>query len=192
MFEPAWSTRTAEDDPGAPFFNETPKYVVTSTLDDPTWENSTILGPYAADTIRDVQGRNRRRHLRERQHRARARDARRRTRDELHLFVFPVALGRGQAPVRGRAERQARARRTRPYDNGVVHLGYGPAAELKRRRPQRVSIASSIPSATSTAPSMRSIRRRTATRRSSGRARSASRTMPRHQPCRASPESSRA
>src|SRR3954471_7181244 len=23
MFEPAWSTRTAEDDPGAPFFNDT-------------------------------------------------------------------------------------------------------------------------------------------------------------------------
>src|SRR3954453_21053981 len=32
MFEPAWSTRTAEDDPGAPFFNDTTKYVVPSTL----------------------------------------------------------------------------------------------------------------------------------------------------------------
>ena len=27
MFSPAWSTRTAEEDPGAPFFNDTPKYV---------------------------------------------------------------------------------------------------------------------------------------------------------------------
>src|SRR5215211_6757534 len=26
MFEPAWSTRTVEDDPGAPFFNDTTKY----------------------------------------------------------------------------------------------------------------------------------------------------------------------
>jgi dihydrofolate reductase len=25
MFEPAWSTRTVEDDPGAPFFNDTMK-----------------------------------------------------------------------------------------------------------------------------------------------------------------------
>jgi dihydrofolate reductase len=25
MFYPAWSTRTVDDDPGAPFFNETPK-----------------------------------------------------------------------------------------------------------------------------------------------------------------------
>ncbi|MBV9319848.1 MAG: dihydrofolate reductase family protein, partial [Mycobacterium sp.] len=30
MFAPAWSGRTAEDDPGAPFFNDTHKYVVSS------------------------------------------------------------------------------------------------------------------------------------------------------------------
>ncbi|OLE36554.1 MAG: hypothetical protein AUG48_06995 [Actinobacteria bacterium 13_1_20CM_3_68_9] len=32
MFAPAWSVRTAEDDPGAPFMNESPKYVVSATL----------------------------------------------------------------------------------------------------------------------------------------------------------------
>ena len=32
MFEPAWSVRTVEDDPGAPFFNDTTKYVVSGTL----------------------------------------------------------------------------------------------------------------------------------------------------------------
>jgi dihydrofolate reductase len=32
MFEPAWSARTVEDDPGAPFFNDTTKYVVSATL----------------------------------------------------------------------------------------------------------------------------------------------------------------
>src|ERR671927_249991 len=46
MFEPAWSTRTVEDDPGAPFFNETTKYVVSATLTTPTWRNSKIVGPY--------------------------------------------------------------------------------------------------------------------------------------------------
>src|SRR3954469_17314337 len=35
MFEPAWSNRTVEDDPGAPFFNDTMKYVVSSTLTAP-------------------------------------------------------------------------------------------------------------------------------------------------------------
>ncbi len=33
MFEPAWSPRTAKDDPGAPFFNDTTKYVVSTTLE---------------------------------------------------------------------------------------------------------------------------------------------------------------
>jgi dihydrofolate reductase len=46
MFEPAWSIRTAEDDPGAPFFNDTTKYVVSSTLETATWRNSEIVGPY--------------------------------------------------------------------------------------------------------------------------------------------------
>ena len=34
MFEPAWSTRTVEDDPGAPFFNDTTKYVVSGDAHD--------------------------------------------------------------------------------------------------------------------------------------------------------------
>jgi hypothetical protein len=46
MFEPAWSVRTVEDDPGAPFFNDTMKYVVSSTAKTATWRNSTILGPH--------------------------------------------------------------------------------------------------------------------------------------------------
>ena len=31
MFAPAWSPRTAAEDPGAPFMNDSPKYVVAST-----------------------------------------------------------------------------------------------------------------------------------------------------------------
>src|ERR671916_2983231 len=55
MFEPAWSTRTVEDDPGAPFFNDTTKYVVSSTLSDPTWQNSEVIGAYDADRIRRLK-----------------------------------------------------------------------------------------------------------------------------------------
>src|SRR5512133_4096963 len=55
MFEPAWSTRTVEDDPGAPFFNDTTKYVVSSTLTAATWRNSKIIGPYDPDTIRSLK-----------------------------------------------------------------------------------------------------------------------------------------
>src|SRR4051812_21650070 len=55
MFEPAWSTRTVEDDPGAPFFNDTTKYVVSGTLEDATWRNSEIVGAYDADRIRKLK-----------------------------------------------------------------------------------------------------------------------------------------
>ncbi len=55
MFAPAWSGRTAEDDPGAPFMNESPKYVVSATLKSAEWNNSTILGPYRADAIRELK-----------------------------------------------------------------------------------------------------------------------------------------
>ena len=41
-FEPAWSTRTVEDDPGAPFFNDTTKYVVASE----SYENGVVYLDY--------------------------------------------------------------------------------------------------------------------------------------------------
>jgi dihydrofolate reductase len=55
MFEPAWSKRTVEDDPGAPFFNDTTKYVVSGTLTKATWRNSKIIGPYDPDAIRNLK-----------------------------------------------------------------------------------------------------------------------------------------
>src|SRR5262245_52460352 len=56
-FAPTWSTRTAEDDPGAPFMNQTPKYVVSASLQAADWSNSSILGPYSASTICDLKDR---------------------------------------------------------------------------------------------------------------------------------------
>ena len=44
MFAPVWSQRTVEDDPGAPFFNDTPKYVVSSTLQEASWTTTEIIG----------------------------------------------------------------------------------------------------------------------------------------------------
>jgi dihydrofolate reductase len=55
LFEPAWSTRTAEDDPGAPFFNETTKYVVSATLTTARRRNSKLVGPYDAEAIRGLK-----------------------------------------------------------------------------------------------------------------------------------------
>src|SRR5690348_15684597 len=55
MFAPAWSTRTAEDDPGAPFFNDTDKYVVTATSTSADWAHTTRLDGYDAAAIRKLK-----------------------------------------------------------------------------------------------------------------------------------------
>ena len=47
--------------------------------------------------------------------------------DELHLFVYPLTLGRGTRPLRRALAEQARARAVQAYPNGVVYLAYRPA-----------------------------------------------------------------
>jgi dihydrofolate reductase len=125
MFAPAWSARTAEQDPGAPFMNESPKYVVSATLQRAEWNNSAILGPYAADSIRDLKARTDGDLYVSGSAtlvRALIADG---LLDELHLFVYPVALGSG---LRLFAEGGSRAKfelaQHEAYASGVVHLGY--------------------------------------------------------------------
>jgi dihydrofolate reductase len=129
MFEPAWSTRTVEDDPGAPFFNDTTKYVVSGTLENPTWQNSEVIGPYDAGRIRSLKD--------EVDGdifvsgsitlvRALIADG---LVDELHLFVYPLTRGSGPrlfpdgAPAAKFSVAQAES-----YDNGVLYQALRPQA----------------------------------------------------------------
>lgn len=126
-FAPAWSSRTADEDPGAPFMNDSPKYVVSGTLRSAEWSNTRLVGPYSRDAIQAVK------------HqidgsiyvsgsgtlvRAMLADG---LVDELHLFVFPVVLGRGQRLF---AEDGAKLTFTtsgaEAYENGAVHLSLAP------------------------------------------------------------------
>jgi dihydrofolate reductase len=129
MFEPAWSTRTVEDDPGAPFFNDTTKYVVSGTLTTATWRNSRVIGPYDPAAIRSLKD--------EVDGdlfvsgsitlvRAMLADG---LVDELDLFVYPLTRGPGprlftEDAAPGKLSLAACA----SYENGVVHLAYRPQA----------------------------------------------------------------
>jgi len=128
MFAPAWSQRTVDDDPGAPFFNDTHKYVVGSQEPSVEWGPSTRLGPYDSDAIRAIKdqtdgpiyvsgsGTLVRSLLQDG------------LVDDLHLFVYPIALGQGQrlwADSAGPTKLALKAHDA--YENGVVHLAYGPA-----------------------------------------------------------------
>jgi dihydrofolate reductase len=124
-FAQSWPDRTAEDDPGAPFFNDTTKYVVSSTLSDPAWQNTEVLGPYDADRIRrlkdevdgDIYMSGSIQLVQ-----AMLEDG---LIDGLHLFVYPLTLGEGprlfpQKPLKLALDA------ARPFDNGVVYLSYQP------------------------------------------------------------------
>lgn len=125
MFAPAWRDRTADDDPGAPFFNDTAKHVVTSSPLTEPWQNSSVLGPYDPATIAGLKesasgdiylsgsGQLVRALLQDE------------LLDSLHLFVFPVTVGSG-ARLFGDGQHALALQRVDVYDNGALHLAYGP------------------------------------------------------------------
>ena len=108
--------------------NDTMKYVVSSTLENGSWRNSEILGPYDADRIRQ---------LKERVPgglyvsgsgtlvRAMLTDG---LVDELHLFVYPLTRGEGPRLFGGTPARKFTLADSQSYDNGVLYLRYHPAA----------------------------------------------------------------
>jgi dihydrofolate reductase len=126
MFEPAWSTRTVEDDPGAPFFNDTMKYVVSGTLTDPTWRNSEVVGAYDPDTIRRLKDEVGDLYVSGSITLVRAMLADGLI-DNLHLFVYPLTLGaRPRLFTEDAGESKFSRETVEAYDNGVVYLNYRP------------------------------------------------------------------
>jgi len=131
MFAQAWPTRTVEEDPGAAFFNDTTKYVVSSTLTNPNpmWRNSASIGAYSLQTVRklkdEVDGDL---YVSGSGTLVRAMLADRLV-DELHLFVYPLTRGPGprlfpEDAATGKLSLVA----AESYQNGVLYLKYQPQA----------------------------------------------------------------
>ncbi len=124
MFAPVWAQRTADDDAGAPFFNDTAKHVVSSTLTEAPWQNTEIVGYDAIAGLKQstdggiyVSGSGT-------LVRAMLADG---LVDELHLFVYPTLRGDGPRLYDGAEPLDLRLERREQYENGVVYLVYGPA-----------------------------------------------------------------
>jgi dihydrofolate reductase len=128
MFVQAWPARTAADDPGAPFMNESTKYVVSSTLKQAAWQNSKIVGPYTAEAIRQVKdevdggiyvsGSSK-------LVRALIADG---LLDELHLFVYPITRGTGPRLFPDNLANNWSLLHSSTYGNGVLYLAYRASA----------------------------------------------------------------
>ncbi|WP_375425615.1 dihydrofolate reductase family protein [uncultured Friedmanniella sp.] len=125
MFEQGWSKRTVADDPGAPFFNDSTKYVVSGTLTEPTWRNTELVGGYDPEAVR---------RLKEQVDgglyvsgsgtlvRALLADG---LVDDLHLFLYPTARGTGPRLFDTEIPPGTLSlATTQAYPNGVVYLHY--------------------------------------------------------------------
>jgi dihydrofolate reductase len=92
-FAEAWPSREGEF---ADKFNNMPKYVVSSTLSDPQWTNSTVLDGDLGQAVADVKGRHDGDIVVHGSAQLVQELLERDLVDELRLMVFPLVLGTGK------------------------------------------------------------------------------------------------
>lgn len=128
QFRGYWPLQTDDTTGITDHLNRIPKYVVSTTLREPRWEHSTVLGGDLVDEVRALK------------------DApgdeigitgsisvahaliAARLVDEYRLFVYPVVIGRGRRLFADGADlRKLRLVETTPFRSGVVLLTYRPA-----------------------------------------------------------------
>lgn len=125
-FATFWPTANA-DDPAAAQMNGTRKYVVSTTLTDPAWQNCTVVsGDVKAELTRLKQ------------------DQRLGTTgsgtlvrwlleqglvDELHLLVHPLVVGKGKRLFDDGAQVPLKLLSSEAFSTGVLHLVYTRAAD---------------------------------------------------------------
>lgn len=124
-FAAAWPQRKDEDS-GAPYFNGTRKYVVSTTLDKAEWNNSVII---SSDIIEEIA-------------RLKQEDGpdivvhgsatlvqalvQHDLVDRFRLLVYPVVLGKGKRLFQEGMAATLKLVESRPFSSGVVGLIYEP------------------------------------------------------------------
>ena len=126
-FAAAWPERGGKGDPFADKFNAMPKYVVSSTLTDPEWNNTTVLSGDPVEEVRklkessdgtiSIHGSAQLTHALVEAGLI----------DEYRVMIHPVLVAGGLRMFPDPAEMQKlRLTDTRTYDSGVVVLVYEP------------------------------------------------------------------
>jgi dihydrofolate reductase len=125
-FADAWPERDGEF---ADKFNSMPKYVVSSTLEDPEWTNSTVLGGDLAEEVRRLKDAHEGDVLVHGSPTLVQALVARDLVDELRVMVFPVVLGTGKRLFGETGEKKSlRLVDSRIVGDGVAILTYRPAA----------------------------------------------------------------
>jgi dihydrofolate reductase len=118
----------SNDEPFASFLNNTPKYVVSRTLQDATWNNTTIINGDVAAGIKDLKASTQRdismsgsatlvRWL-----------LANGFLDQLNLLVHPIVVGKGQRLFEDTPTHPLRLLSQETFSTGVLNLAYAPAS----------------------------------------------------------------
>lgn len=122
-FAAAWPKMT--DDAGfADKMNSMPKYVVSSTLTDPSWTNTTVIADRAPERIAELKQGSGGDVLVAGSSRLVALLSEHDLIDELRLMTFPVLLGSGKRLFTGGGRTALALDAVDRYDSGVVTLTY--------------------------------------------------------------------
>lgn len=112
----------------ADFINAIPKYVVSNTLKEASWRNTTVISGDVAAQLRELKDRT--------EGDITMSGSATLVRwllangllDELHLLVHPIAVGHGQRLFEDTPTHRLELLRHRALSTGVLHLVYAPAA----------------------------------------------------------------
>lgn len=126
-FASAWPTMEGTGDFGVKM-NKMPKYVVSSTLKDPTWTNTTVLKGDPAKAVRELKQRPGRDVLLAGSGQLFNALMREDLIDVYRLMVHPVVRGHGPRLFEEGAERKLELVDVKRFGKGVVVLEYVPAS----------------------------------------------------------------
>src|SRR5678815_1802904 len=114
-------------DPFGDMMNAPKKYVVSRTLKDPIWRNTTIIRDNVIESVRALKAEPGKNILTDGSsqlvHALFAHDLV----DELHLLLYPLALGKGKRVLPAEGLTEFRLESATPYPTGVVGLHYARA-----------------------------------------------------------------
>jgi dihydrofolate reductase len=111
-------------DPFGDVMNAPAKYVVSKTLENPKWRNTTVIRDNVIEFVRALKAQPGKNILTDGSsqlvHELLAHDLV----DELHLLVYPIVLGSGKRVMPNGLHTTFTLKHTKPYPSGVVGLHY--------------------------------------------------------------------
>ena len=128
QFAAYWPTASRDENPLAAFMNDTPKYVVSDTLDKAEWNNSTLIQGNVVEQITQLKqqpGKNINiigsatliQFLLQND-----------LLDELHLLIHPIVVGKGKRLFKDGADQKGlELFESKTFPTGVLSVAYRPA-----------------------------------------------------------------